>query len=190
MSSWPDWLKITQLRARFLFVIWFVSGFVLFAPDRWLFAFGLLDFRRAQLHWIGIVTLTTFVLWVVQVFEFFVRKAKTNNFKKNALAALNALSHPEFIIIAYCLRNRQQTITLEVTHQYAHALAQKGLLVAASGAGNSLAWPFTIPPFVWDHLLETEEQLYQWHKVDPDSHLFIAELQSLNRHIHRHDRPW
>lgn len=153
MSAWPDWLKLIQLKPRFLFGIWLVGVLVLFIPETVAGKFGIDVLRNNYRAWIGLATLAAFAFWVVQLIPGFQQRRLAKLRKKEVLKSLDSLSSEEWFLLAYCLHRGQQTICLKMGDKAATALCQKGLLVCGTGVGDPLGWPFTIPMFVWEHLL-------------------------------------
>lgn len=152
MIPWPDWLKVIQLKARFLFGIWLIGAFILFLPDRFADEFGIKTIRENYRGWIGIGTLAAFAFWLVQLIPSFQNRRAIKKIREEIIQSVNSLSPEEQLLLAFCLWRNQQTITLEITHRAAGALVAKGMLIRADGIGDTLAWPFTVPDFLWNHL--------------------------------------
>ncbi len=185
MSAWPDWLKLIQLKPRFLFGIWLFGALLLFLPDRVAAGFGINDIRTALRGWIGILTLLALTFWLVQLLPLWHVKRSVKRAREQAFRSLQSLSAEEWQLVAYCLNRGQQTITLEVTHRAAGALKAKGIFLMAGGVGNSLAWPFTIPDFLWKYLTENPQVIFAG--VDPNDPQLQARFEEIEHHIHRHD---
>lgn len=153
MNIWPDLIKLIQLKPRFLFGIWFSGSIIIFGPDLLINGLGLDSFRLNYRIWIGLVTLCAFSFWLVQLIPFIQNKWLIRKRKNTVIQSLESLSDAEFALLLYCYENNRRTICLEITHSTASALCQKGLL-DRSGVeiGSSIAWPFTVPFFVWEKL--------------------------------------
>ena len=89
------------------------------------------------------------------------------------------------MLLAFCLNRNQQTVTLEITHRIAGALVAKNMLIMASGVGNQLAWPFTIPDFLWHHIRANPQLIYG--RDDPNDPQLQSAFQRIESHIHRWD---
>lgn len=185
MSGWSGWLKAIQLKPRFLFGLWLLGAIILFLPDAVAESFGIRDIRQSFRGWIGIGTLAAFAFWCVQLIPFYRAKRNTKNLRERVVRSLGSLSQEEWLLLAYCSNRNQRTIPLEITHRAANALVAKGILIRASGVGDSLAWPFTIPEFLWEHLKTNPEAIF--NGVDPNASQLQARFQEIEAHIRRHD---
>jgi len=183
MSAWPDWLKLIQLKPRFLFGIWFFGALLLFLPDRIAVGFGIVELRGTLRGLIGLLTLLAFTFWFVQLLPLWHTRRIVKRARAQAFRSLQSLSAEEWLLVAYCLNRQQQTITLELTHAAAGALKAKGIFVMAGGVGNSLAWPFTVPDFLWDYLRANPHVIFN----DPNDPQLQARFEGIEHHIHRHD---
>lgn len=185
MSAWPDWLKLIQLKPRFLFGIWLLGALLLFLPQPIAAAFGIIEIRDAIRGWIGLLTLLAFTFWIVQLLPLWHTRRAVKRARAQAFRSLQSLSAEEWLLVAYCLNRRQQTITLELTHAAAGALKAKGIFIMAGGVGNTLAWPFTIPDFLWDYLNRNPHVILAG--IDPNDPQLQARFEEIEHHIHRHD---
>jgi len=189
MTSPTEWLKVIQLKPRFLFGLYVIGLLLLFFPDGWATKFGFQVIRESFRGWIGIGTLGAFAFWLVQLIPFWKEARIIKKHRTSVIDSISSLSTDELLLLAFCIDRNQRTLTLEFTHRVANALKSKGLLVAATGAGNGLAWAFTVPSFVWEYLQKNQESIF------PESELkhpnVQAEFDDLEAHMRRHDsRGW
>lgn len=185
MSAWPDWLKIIQLKPRFLFGLWFLGALFLFLPATIADTLGIQEIRTFFRGWIGVGTLAAFAFWCVQLIPLYQTKRNAKKYRERVIQSVSSLSPDEWLLVAYCLYRNQQTITLEITHRSANALVAKGIMIMASGMGNQLAWPFTIPSFLWEYIKSNRQVVFS--SVNEDDPRLQARFEELNRHIRRHD---
>lgn len=110
-----DLLKIFDLKPRFFFAIALIGGLALFLPKQIKDTLGITQLVNTYRTIIGIVTLVSAILWIVQlqpwgiVFEL-IEKRK---FKKEFSAKLAELSDDERILLAYCLEKNKQFILVQ-----------------------------------------------------------------------------
>ena len=185
MNPWPDWLKVIQLKPRFLFGIWLIGALILFLPQKAAEGFGFLNIREHYRGWIGIGTISAFAFWCIQLIPLFSNYRSTTKYKTGVTQSLSSLSQEEWFLVAYCLNRNQQTITLELTHRAARALVAKGIFIAADGVGNSLSWPYTIPNFLWNHIKANGHLIF--NKLSPADDQLQNAFAQLERTIRRHD---
>lgn len=171
--SFADYIKIFELKPRYLFAVWFFGALLLLLPSYITDRFGFTAITNSYRGWIGLATLAVFTLWIVQMWSWYEERKEKGKVKSEAeakaqaearqqeeqlaqahveaLRSLSTLSAGEQRLIMYALYNNQQTVVTRFTDQAAQALRSKRLLVAA-GQGDAFNFPFTIPNFVWDHL--------------------------------------
>jgi hypothetical protein len=184
MSFSSDWLKAIQLKPRFLFGIWLLGTLVLFLPENVAARFGIVEARIALQPWIGLGTLAAFSFWVIQLIPSLSDYWLKRKFKRQIIRALDFMSPEEWVLLAYCLKQNQQTVTLSLVDRAAGSLTARGILDRAGGVGNQLAWPYTIPTFLWKHLLKNRERFFAAAPFPSDE--IDAHLLGLHQHIHRH----
>jgi hypothetical protein len=185
MPSFSDWLKAIQLKPRLLFGLWLIGMLFLFFPDRLAEKFGFHQIRDSYRGWGGLGTIVAFAFWLVQLIPSWRQAVANRRAKRQVIESMDSLSPDEWFILAFCVDRNQRTITLEIDHRAAGALVAKGLLGTPAGVFNTLAFPYTIPSFVWRHLQKHRRQLL------PDDELKQSKVQDrfaeLDRHIHRYD---
>jgi hypothetical protein len=185
MSVWPDWLKVMQLKPRFLFGILLLGILILFMPLGLANTLGIGDIRNSLRPWIGLGTLSAFSFWLIQLIPKYQYFRRSRRYRAEMIRSLKSISPEEWILLAYCLERNQQTITLSIVDRYAGSLVARGILERAGGIGNQLAWPYTIPTYLWAHLLTNREQFLA-NAPFPESEV-ESRLRGLHQHICRHD---
>lgn len=167
--SFADYIKVFELKPRYLFTLWFLGAVVLLMPSGLADRFGFSTILNPYRGWIGLGTMAVFTLWLVQLWSSVIwpryqskkqtREAQValSKSKDDILASSDTLSRGELLLLAFALADNQQTLLLNYSDPFALALCNKGLLEMAS-SGHSWSFPFTIPNFVWEHL--------QQHKVN------------------------
>ncbi|MBI4529542.1 MAG: superinfection exclusion B family protein [Deltaproteobacteria bacterium] len=123
-------------------------------------SFGISEIRKDYRGWIGIATLAGFSFWVVQLIPSFQTMYRRRKLRREILSCVNSLSQNESRLLAYCVYRGQRTIPLPITNSTAVSLRQKGILEQAGGTGSALAWPYTIPSFVWKYLISHRPTLF------------------------------
>ena len=183
--NWPDWLKVIQLKPRFLFGIWGLGALLLFLPDKTISVFGAVALRDSYRPWIGVTTLAAFVFWVVQLVPHMHQYISRWKQRREVIRSLESLSEEEWLILAYCMERNQRTITLTLADRVAGSLMAKGLLVMASGLGNQLAWPNTIPTHLWKHLSKDKEAFMGRWKFEAE--FLQYRFSEIDAHVRRYD---
>ena len=114
--------------------------------------FGILALRVRYLPWVGGGTLAAFVLWAVHIVPWINDKIAERRYRTQVLQNLSGLTMQERFLLCFCVHRGQRTVYLMPNDSAAQSLCNKKLLVASSGLGQVLSWPFTIPHFVWEHV--------------------------------------
>lgn len=177
---WPDWLKVIQLKPRFLFALGILGMLILFLPTNLADNFGINEIRRNYRGYIGLATLAAFSLWIAQLVPSFQTLYRRRKLRKEILSSLDSLSQNERHLLAYCVYQGQRTIPLPMTNSTAASLRQKGIPEQAGGTGSALAWPYTIPSFVWKYLTSHRSTLFsELEKLNPkERQEVLKELKS------------
>jgi hypothetical protein len=185
MSFSVDWLKAIQLKPRFLFAFGVLGSFIIFLPQSAARSFGFTDIPKSLRPLIGIATLGSFTFWVVQLIpEYRIFQSRKRE-KHRLVEALDSISGGEWVVLAYCLDINQQTIPLSLADRAGGMLASKGMLLRSGGTGNQLAWPHTIPDFLWTYLKKHRREFLT--KSPYPQEQIAGRLQGLDDHIHRHE---
>jgi len=156
MNLGIDWLKVIQLKSKHLFGLTLLGGLILFLPERYAQNFGITDFRDSYRPWIGFPTLGFAVFFLIQFISerrtYYSSKKRISKAQEEVINSLNYIPFESWIIVAYCLRHRRQTITLKLNHL--------GIMEKAQETHSVLAWPYKIPSFLWSYLLKYEDEFF------------------------------
>jgi len=163
MSIWPDWIKVIQLKPRYLFGLCFLGSLILLVPVNFANTLGITIIRDSYRGWIGLLTLGSFTFGAVQLLPSIQIWKQERKRAAKIFESIHTLSKDENFLLAYCLDRNQRTICLKLVDSAGASLCQKGILERASGTGSMLAWPHTIPSFVWVHLLLHKEEILPEH---------------------------
>lgn len=158
-EAFDKFLKLLHLEPRKLFGIMLLGTILLFGTEAFLTIFGLEVFRNEYRGWIGIITLISSVFFLVQLFPWVQNLYHQYQYKQKVLAYLSSLSREESLMLLYCKRRNQQSLSLPITHGTATSLASKGIMRQASGNGSMMEWPYTISSVIWKKILEDERVL-------------------------------
>ena len=183
---------LTSLKSLFIsFVLAALGWVVLLAPDRIAVPLGFTHIRTNQIFYkdvpartiVGLATIafsiSTLVLLAIQFWKWRERRAQ----EVRILDSLKFLSVGERVILAYCLRKREQSVSLEVTHADAEALRAKGILHRGP-VTNILAVPFVVNPLIWDRLIKDPALLFGTQQ--PDSSEVDAAVEAFERYMNRY----
>jgi len=166
---WPDWFKVIQLKPRFLFGIWLLGLMLLFLPSYFASRLGITTFREQHRSWIGLATMAAFVFWLVQMIPSIRRSRESRRYRAEVIKHLGGLTPQERFLLAFCVSAGQRTIYMKLSDASAQSLCDKGLLEKATGTGSMLAWPYSVPSFVWDYLRANRDSLLReadWKSVE------------------------
>lgn len=154
--SWLEGaLKAIQLKPRHLLAVALLCLLPLVLPYGWRDGLGIETIVAPYRGWIALVGIAALCFGVVQFIPAIRARWGQRRIRKNALRALDALSQEERLLLAYCLYRGRRTVLLHLTETPANVaagLGHKYLMMMAAGSHNVLAWPHTIPDFVWEEL--------------------------------------
>ena len=161
MSNLPDWLRIFELRPKYIFGLWLLGCLVLFLPKNMTDAMGITPTIDPYRGWIGIATLGAFVLWLIQLqpWEPVANWYRGYELHKHFQLTLDNLSEEERILLAYCIARKQKTIHLSATNPIATSLRDKGFFEIVPGFMKYRAVPYAIPLPAWEELLAQKHLL-------------------------------
>lgn len=161
MMKISDWLKIFELKPRYFFALALIGVLALYLPQNVKDTLGITQLVDTYRSIIGVVTLVSFVLWLVQLqpWELVFGLIERRNFKKEFVNKLADLAYNERILLAYCVSRRKQTIHLNMTHAVATSLRAKGFLGYVEGGVYVTSMPFSIYPHVWKELVKHKNDL-------------------------------
>lgn len=154
-----DWIKVIQLRPRFLFGVFLITAFLLFAPSSLLSKLGISIQETWWKPYIGYLCLGSFIFWIVQMWPKVIYWLDRKKYERTVINRLDSLSNEEWSIILYCLLKNQQTIIIPGIHSKASALVSKDILCYSRGSFSALAYPFLIPDFLWKYLNDNYESI-------------------------------
>jgi len=160
MAEWPEIVKLA-LRPRYSFCLCVTSGIILLAP---LPEFLFLDtVQGSYAPFIGIVFIFTLLVWIVEIFIVGGKKIRSRSAdkhkKEEVLSHLDSLSRDECFLLARALELKQQTVRWRVDADEVSSLIAKGLLDKVPHDSTYGSKPYTIPRFVWSHLLNHKEEI-------------------------------
>lgn len=87
------------------------------------------------------------------------RKEEAEKARARAVAGLDTLSDPEVRLVAKALMGGSPTVYDDLYSPVARGLSQRGLLIPASGAGDTDDWPWTFPDAVWKGIAARRDTL-------------------------------
>lgn len=126
------------------------------SPEKIAVLFHLDVIRNKYGAWVGLATIAAGIFWIIAIgayfLEHYLKWRRVQKRKTEVLKGLYTLSIREQMVVAYCVKYKQQTVNLPVTHDAASALVAKEIMTR--GSGHVLATPFTIPNFVWEWISE------------------------------------
>lgn len=153
-----EWVEIGKevvklaVRARYSFSIWVVSLFILVIPLPTFL--GLDSFRHKHGEYVGLVCLSMFVVWVVEVsliwFESIKNDRRLRDAEKRILQQLDSLNPREAHLLVFAASKKIQTVAWREDADEVSSLAAKGLLSVVPDGSKMLHKPYTIPRFVWE----------------------------------------
>ncbi|MDD5236303.1 MAG: super-infection exclusion protein B [Candidatus Omnitrophica bacterium] len=153
MDWFDSFIKVINLKPRYLLGLCLVGIILLLAPVQLTQLLGIDKFLVRFKGLIAVITVFAFVFFLVQSFQGPRIRYVNWRYQKKVIKELSFLSSREREIFAYCLKNNQKSIILRVDDPVARALEDKGLLTKPEGWGDIRQWPWSIPQFVWDHIL-------------------------------------
>src|SRR3954467_8632772 len=102
--SFVDYIKVFELKPRYLFTLWFLGAVILLMPSHLADRFGFSTILNPYRGWIGLGTMAVFTLWLVQLWASVIwpryqskkqdreEKMLLARSKDDVLASLNTLS--------------------------------------------------------------------------------------------------
>jgi Super-infection exclusion protein B len=167
MSVVGEIKEALDTKAKLLIPIFLFGLLVLFIPETLAQKFGVEEIRKSYRGYVGIGTLALGSILAVQLVVKGWKWREGRTARRQALRALESLGTREYLYLAYCVSRNRQSIVLRLGDHDGGALAQKGLLQPAK-SGEVLAYPFTIPEPVWDHLRNNREVFLLRASQQPD----------------------
>lgn len=167
MSVVGEIKEVLDTKAKLLIPIFLFGLLVLFISETLAQKFGVEEIRKSYRGFVGIGTLALGSILAVQFVANGWKWRKGKKACREALKALESLGPREYLYLAYCVSRNRQSIVLRLGDHDGGALVQKGLLQPA-GSGEQLAYPFTIPVPVWNHLRKNCETFLLRATQQPD----------------------
>ena len=173
-ETFDKFLKLLHLEPRTLFGIVLLGVILLFGKENFLTIFGLEIFRNDYRGWIGIITLISAIFFLIQLLPWIQNIYHQYRYEQKVIEYLSSLSREESLLLLYCKRKKQQSLSLPVTHGTAKSLVSKGIMQQAGGNGSMMEWPYTISNTVWTKIINDEtilphlasdEELHRYEKV-------------------------
>ncbi|MDF1875796.1 superinfection exclusion B family protein [Sulfurimonas sp. SAG-AH-194-I05] len=158
-ETFDKFLKLLHLEPRTLFGIVLLGSILLFGTEEFLTTFGLELFRNDYKGWIGIITLISAIFFLIQLLPWIQNIYHQYKYEQKVIEYLSSLSREESLLLLYCKRKKQQSLSLPVTHGTAKSLVSKGIMEQAGGNGSMMEWPYTVSNIVWKKILTDETVL-------------------------------
>lgn len=160
-------LKVFDLLLQLALPVAIASFVVVYMPEEMAQEQGLYEIQRDYKGWFLIAGIIGLSSWAASFLKYTKNKWVSSSLRKkerhNIIESLSSLSEEENTLVGYCLLLNRRTITVPLINSVANSLVSKGLLIQARGGGNMLAWPYTIPDFVWIHLQIIK---HEWFSAD------------------------
>ena len=158
-ETFDKFLKLLHLEPRTLFGIVLLGVILLFGKEDFLTIFGLEIFRNEYRGWIGIITLISGIFFLIQLLPWIQNVYHQYKYELKVIEYLKSLSRDESLLLLYCKRKKQQSLSLPITHGTVKSLVSKGIMQQAGGNGSMLEWPYTISNIIWKKILKDEKVL-------------------------------
>ena len=161
ISKLVDWVKLSP---RYLLPLSLFTGFVLFAPKKWLVVFGLVGFVADYRPWFGVAFLLSTALLLSAAFTALYGWAKAKREEATSLRSrrerLHHLSEPEKEILRGYIEGETRTQYLSMTDGVVGGLVAERILFRASSLGQSFDYfAYNIQPWAWEYLNEHRKLL-------------------------------
>lgn len=170
MAEWHELAKLA-LRPRYAFCVWVTSLLILLVPLPEFLQIG--KIQQDYGTYIGIGAVFAFIVWAVEIVIFggerVGEKLATRKKKRDILDNLDSLSSDELFLLARALFLGIQTVSWRTDHDEVSSLVAKGLLEKVPHESTYGSKPYTIPRFVWTHLLRHKTAIIERAKaLSPD----------------------
>jgi hypothetical protein len=174
LKSATEWLK---LPSRILLSIACVCALILFAPNWFLAALGLLEFVDSYRHFVGLALLLSLVLPIFQLifwtFDTSLKLYTSRRDRKSRENLLKKLTVPEKKILCQYLVAQSKTQYCQLDGGVVAGLAHQGLIyrVTTEPVGFTQLFAYNVQPWIWDYLNQHPEIL------EPDLSALREELE-------------
>lgn len=153
ISKLSDWLKLSP---KYLFPIFLVTGFTLFAPINILDIFGLTVLVTKIRSYLGVVFLLSIALLVTNLghslFEWIRAKYQGKRDLKDLQKRLHSLTDNEKHILLYYINQKTRTQYLSLDNGVANGLVVEEIIYRPLEVGRLDEWAYNIQPWAWDYL--------------------------------------
>jgi hypothetical protein len=152
-SKFLDWIKLSP---RYLTPFAVVSGFLLFAKEKWLEVLGLAEFVPKYRPYIGVILLLSVGLLASHLlnslFGWISQRRKLSRKLKNGMKHLQTLTIEEKEILKAYIETGTRTQYLPMRSGVVSGLEWDMILIRSSNIGDLEEWSYNIQPWVWDYL--------------------------------------
>ena len=149
-----EWIKLSP---RHLLPLSLFTGFILFAPQRWLAAFGIAGFVSDYRPYIGVTFLLSTVLLIsaaiVAGYGWAKQKRAEAALLRGRRERLHHLSEPEKEILRGYIEAQPRTQYLSMADGVVGGLVAERIIYRASSLGQSFDYfAYNIHPWAWEYL--------------------------------------
>ncbi len=150
-------LALLKLAPRYLFVVVFVTGALLFAPTSWIERISLQDFANDYRQWLGFAFLISATLCGVAlalgVWKAILECYFYISIRAGVLRRLRVLTEDEKQILRYYIVNNTRANMLKIEDGVVQGLVADHIIYLASRRGNVVeGFAHNISETVWKHL--------------------------------------
>jgi hypothetical protein len=149
-----EWIKLSP---RHLVPLSLFTGFILFAPERWLAVFGIVGLVSDYRPWFGATFLLSMALLIsaalTMLYGWAKAKREERAFLRSRRERLHHLSEPEKEILRCYIEDQTRTQYLPMSDGVVGGLVVERILFRASSLGQSFDYfAYNIQPWAWDYL--------------------------------------
>lgn len=169
VANWREIIEL-GLRPRYSFCVWLTCILILGVPFPAVLRLD--EIRTRYAAYLTATALFTFIVWVVELVLFrwnsFVANRIASIQRREVIAQLDSLSPDELFLLARAVILNVQTVRWKSDHDEVHSLVAKGLITPVPHDGTFGSKPYTVPRFVWAHLVaEKSAFLERARKLNP-----------------------
>lgn len=172
MDALHQFLDLMRLPIRL--VIGALGALAVFfvAPDRWLTAVGILQYKPTEKTSFGILLLVLIGSVFASIAGAVLGKIHTRRFLHGKREMLEALSDEEKTLLRTYIVRGTKTLHLPFNHGVIQGLVHSGVLYRATNASNpnygATAFAYNLQPWAWKYLREHPEMLLPDDQEGPD----------------------
>jgi len=152
-------LEFLKLAPRYLIALVIVGALLLFSPESFLGRMGMTGFMQEHRGWVGLVTVLSLVLFLVDrtiaIYRGVERGRTRRAGEKRISRRLDDLTEREKQVLRYYINNKTKTNVLDMSCGVVEGLADAGIIARASyysDVGTFFAYNMT--EFAWAYLKE------------------------------------